>query len=403
MGESSVPKEGLSRLVILTGLLMVALNLRPAITSIGPVIETIRADLALSYAMVSLLTVIPVFFMGLFALGTPWVVRLLDREHAIFWGLMLLTVATGARVLGDYWVVMVLSTIVVGVGLAICQTILPSIVNTYFADRVAFATGLYTASLTIGAALGSGLTAPIQSMLGLWTFALAAWAIIGVIGLISWWPILRDATKHDLNADEPEGGSLFAIPIRNFLAWRMTLFLGMTGSFFFIVITWLPARYVAIGWSEASGGLLLTVYILTGLIGMLSISAFGDRTDDRRPWIVVMLLCLFVGAILTAFVPLWRPWITATIFGTGQGGIFTLALMLPADFSVDERATDQVSSMVFAGGFMAAAVGPYVIGGLLDLGVTYETIFLGIAIGAILIGILSVPLSPARDRVAVSE
>ena len=51
----------------LSSIFAISINLRPAITSIGPILETIREQLSLSNGQVSLLTAIPVICMGIFA------------------------------------------------------------------------------------------------------------------------------------------------------------------------------------------------------------------------------------------------------------------------------------------------------------------------------------------------
>ena len=229
--------EGFSRLVILAGLLLVAINLRPAITSVPPIIETIRIDLALSYAAVSLLTVIPILCMSIFALTTPRVVKLLGREQGIFWALGLVAIATLARTVGDHWGLLVGSTILVGIGIAIGQTILPSIVKSYFPDRIAFATGLYTAALAIGATLGSILTVPLQLQLGTWTVALAAWGVLALVGMAGWFPIWKQARERRVDTAQTAPDSVFRLPVSRPLAWLLTLFMGVVANFFFITIT----------------------------------------------------------------------------------------------------------------------------------------------------------------------
>ena len=398
-----VDNKGFSRLVILAGLLLVAINLRPAITSVPPIIETIRIDLALSYAAVSLLTVIPILCMSIFALATPWVVNLLGREQGIFWALGLVAIATLARTVGDHWGLLVGSTILVGIGIAIGQTILPSIVKSYFPDRIAFATGLYTAALAIGATLGSILTVPLQIQLGTWTVALAAWGILALVGVVGWFPILRQARERRVDVDRTTSQSIFRLPVSRPLAWTLTLFMGVVANFFFITITWLPARFVAIGWTESQGSVIVSLFIVAGLIGMLSISAFGDRFLDRRLWIWGMLSLVVVGSLPIGLTPSWYPWVTTTIFGIGSGGLFTLALMLPADYATDGPSADRLSAMVFAGGYCMAAIGPYAFGRLLDLEFTYGLLFSSFGVAAIGVGGIVIAFSPRRTPISMAD
>lgn len=393
--------NGAARVVVLVGLLLVAVNLRPPITSVPPVLETIRADLALSYATVSLLTVIPILCMSVFALTTPWFVHHVGRERTILWAVTLVGVSTFARVYGDQWGILLGTTLLVGIAIAVSQTILPSIVSAYFPGEIAFATGLYTAALALGAALGSLFTVPIQAAVGAWTLALGGWGLLGVVGVIAWLPITRRPKATQDPAVNPGTESLIRLPLSRPLSWGLTVFHGIVASIFFMTVTWLPARYVAVGWSESRAGLLLSVFIITGLGGMLSIAAFGDRSSDRRGWIWGMLACVVLGVVPIGMAPFWFPWITTTVFGIGSGGLFTLALMLPADYGVDATATDRLSAMVFAGGYFVAATGPYAFGLLLDLDIMYSTLFSSFGVAALGAGALAAWFSPGRDRISL--
>jgi CP family cyanate transporter-like MFS transporter len=86
---------------------------------------------------------------------------------------VLIALATGARVAGDAIVVLLASTLLVGIGIAVAQTLLPSLVQEYFTDSTGLVTGLYTTALIAGAALSAGSTAPFSTATGFWTVGLA--------------------------------------------------------------------------------------------------------------------------------------------------------------------------------------------------------------------------------------
>lgn len=389
---------------MLVGILLVSLNLRPAIASVPPLLETIRADAALSYAAVSLLTAIPVLCMGVFAFATPTVSRRLGRERGVFWALGLIAVATAARVWSARPIVLFGTTVLVGVGIAIAQTLLPSLVGRYFPDRVAFATGLYTASLTVGATLATGLTVPVESLLESWPLSLASWTALAVVGLVAWIPVRRSppagADGRPSAAAKPSAERP-PIPWRDGFAWTITLVVAGSSTIFYSGLTWLAPRYVALGWSEAAAGWLLTAFVLTQLGGMLAVSAFADRTADRRPWFLGMLALVIVGTVGIAAAPLSFPWAWSAAFGAGIGGLFSLALTLPVDFTPgnDDEATDRVSTMAMGTGYAVAAVGPFAIGALRDLTGGYDAAFAAlVAVSVLLIG-LSLRFSPRRPPI----
>ena len=60
--------------------ILLALNLRPILTSIGPLLEPMRASTGLGYQQAALLTALPVLCMGLVPLLQPWLRRWVS-EH----------------------------------------------------------------------------------------------------------------------------------------------------------------------------------------------------------------------------------------------------------------------------------------------------------------------------------
>jgi len=433
----------LPRWIVLAGILLVSLNLRPSITSVSPLLEAIRADLTISYTAISLLTTIPVLCMGVFALLTPAVTRRFGREGGVFWAVALIAVATFGRIGSQSALVLFGTTLLIGVGIAISQTLLPPLVSVYYPDRVAFVTGLYTASLAVGASFGSAFTVSLRDLLGSWMAALAVWGALAVIAAVAWIPVLRAdpagtasgaadspgegasadgaepiAEEVSAGGDSPPGEDVSAdgdgrpadaevgpgqgsLPLRSLIAWLLVLFLGGAGNLFYSGVTWLAPRYIALGWSEEAAGLLLTVFVVAQLVGMGLITVFGDRTVDRRGWVVVLSLPLIASVLGIAYAPESFPWVFAGAFGAGAGGLFTLALTLPVDFSASDAATEQVSSMVLAGGYTLAAVGPLAIGSVLDVGGTYALVFAGFA--AITAGIIGISayFDPQRPKIEV--
>lgn len=389
--------------IFLIGVLAASLNLRPAVASISPVLEALRADLGLSYTAVSLLTTIPTICMGVFALTIPAITDRLGRERGVYWGIILITAATAARVWSQHVLILFGSTLLVGVGIAITQALLPSLVTEYFTDRESFATGLYTASLTIGAALAGGLTAPIGDLFGSWPIALAAWAILAALAVPIWylsWQWMEQQTTAENSKGETDRARL---PWQNRWAVVLMLFFGGSSSIFYVVLAWLAPRYVALGWSSNQAGFLLSLFVLAQLGGNLVVSAVGDRLSDQRLLFALMLLSSIIGSLGIAVAPQLFPWVWALLLGIGAGGVFTLSLMLPVTYAAGPVATDGLSSMMFAGGYFIAALGPFIAGLLRDLTGSYAVSFGGLVLlGIVLLG-ASIQLRPGREVITATE
>ncbi|WP_165875262.1 MFS transporter [Natrarchaeobius chitinivorans] len=385
--------------VLLFGIVVVAISLRPAVASVSPVLETIRADLGLSYTALSLLTTIPILCMGAFALTVPAITDRVGRERGVFWGIVLITVATGIRLGSRHVLVLFGSTLLVGIGIAVTQSLLPSLVTEYLPGRESFATGVYTASLTVGAALAGGVTAPIGDLVGSWPAALAVWAVLAAIGVPLWYLSWRWAVRRKPASDD--GGDRVRLPWRNRWAIVLTLFFGSSSTMFFVVLAWLAPRYVALGWGASHAGMLLSAFVVAQLGGNLAVSAVGDRLSDQRPLFALMLFSVIGGATGVVIAPQFVPWIWAVLLGIGTGGLFTLGLTLPVIYAAGPTATDGLASMILGGGYFIAAIGPAAAGVLLDVTGGYTAAFGGLAFLSVVLLAVSMRFEPGRETVTV--
>jgi CP family cyanate transporter-like MFS transporter len=73
---------------------LIGINMRPLLTSIGPLLPEIRAASGMSYTLAALLTALPVIAMGVLALAAGWVDRYIGQNRSI--ALSLLIIAAGA-------------------------------------------------------------------------------------------------------------------------------------------------------------------------------------------------------------------------------------------------------------------------------------------------------------------
>src|SRR5919199_1522146 len=154
------------RALLLVALFFVASNLRPAFTSVAPVLEAIGQDLGLGRAALGLLTTIPILCMSVFALTAAWISERIGAERGVLWSVVLIGVATAARLAGEQVVALFASTFLVGVGIAVAQSQLPMIVKGRFPERAALVTGIYTLGINAGAAVPAEATTPLNQLLG---------------------------------------------------------------------------------------------------------------------------------------------------------------------------------------------------------------------------------------------
>src|SRR5918995_4513427 len=362
---------------LLVGLLLVALNLRPAISSVPPLLETIRQDLGLGRAYLGLLTTIPVLCMSIFALVAPKLSVRIGAERAVLWSVVLIGAAVAGRLAAGQPGVLFGTTLVAGVGIAVAQSLLPAVVKGWFPDRAALVTGLYTVGITGGLALAALATVPIERLLGgFWPGALAVWSLLAAV---SWSPL----TSRARSAPRREGAHERArLPWRSGQAWSVALFFGAESCLFFSSLTWIAPLYVDQGLDEGRAGLLLAVLAIVRVPSAFVIPALADRSGDRRPWLALTLILAtfgFCGAGLVPLVTAWAPWAWVVVLGLGVGGLFPLALTLPLDYSADADEAGRLTAMTFFIGYIVAAVGPVAVGALRDATGGYAVPFVALA------------------------
>src|SRR5215208_3555282 len=365
---------------LLVGLFLVALNLRPAISSVPPVLETIRQDLGLGRAFLGLLTTIPVLCMSALALVAPKISRRIGAERAVLWSIVLIGLAVAGRLAAGQPGVLFGTTLVAGVGIAVAQSLLPAVVKGWFPDRAAFVTGLYTVGITGGLALAALTTVPIERTLGgFWPGALAAWSLFAAVAVVFW--LLLTARARSVS--QPEVAYERArLPWRSGRAWSVALFFGAESCLFFSSLTWLAPLYIDRGLDEGRAGLLLAVFALVRVPSAFLFPALADRSGDRRPWLVLTLILATFGFCAAGLVPLaasWAPLAWVVVLGLGVGGLFPLALTLPLDYSADADEAGRLTAMTFFVGYVVAAVGPVAVGALRDATGGYAVPFVALA------------------------
>jgi CP family cyanate transporter-like MFS transporter len=379
---------------LLAAILLVALNLRPGVTSIGPLLETIRSELSLGHSAASLLTGIPVLCMGLFPVFAVPFARRVGHSRGLFWMLLLAAAAILARAIGQGGALMFATAVAMGIGIAVAQAIVPATVKQHFSDRAASVMSLYSMFTTAGAGLGAVFTVPLQNLLGSWPLALAFWAAPAAVAAALWLPFAgaeRAGMSVDVRAAAP------ALPWRSGLAWRITLFSGGAFGLFWAVQTWLAPHFEEEGWTAARAGLLLGVMTASQIAIQLTLAAVADRWRDRRPIMMAGLTAAVVGLVAVALAPRAAPWLWAVLLGLGVGTVFPLALTLPIDYARDPQTASRWTAMSLSGGYLIAAAAPVLLGMLRGLTGSFILPFLALAAMGAAIAALVLGFKPVRS------
>ncbi|WP_018333136.1 CynX/NimT family MFS transporter [Actinomycetospora chiangmaiensis] len=392
----STPTSRLRTALLVVAVLLIALNLRPAVVAVSPLVAQIRTDLGISSAVAGLVTTLPVLCFGLLAPVAGRLARRIGLETTLLAALVVLTAGILVRLAPSLGALLA-GSLLAGVAIAIGNTLMPVVVKRDFPHRTGAMTGAYSTMISAGGALSAAVMVPIEQATGLgWRPALALWATGAGLALLLWSPwVLR--ARREAAAAPPTAP---AAPVRGLwnsaLAWQVTLLMGLQSLQFYSFTAWAPTLFVERGRTPAEAGLLLS---LTGLASLVT-SAFTPVFATRRPTqfhLVAALVGLWVVGYLGLLLapdgsaPLWM-----VIIGLGQGVGISLGLTLITLRSPDAAHTSELSGMAQGVGYVVAAAGPFVLGAIRDAtgGWTWPVITLLV----LLVPLAIAGAGAARDR-----
>ncbi len=348
------------RWLLLAGIALVALNLRPAIASVGPLVADIRADTGLSNAALGFITTLPLLSFGFLSLPAVSVGRRVGMDRALALAVSLLGLGTLLRGAPSV-VALYAGTALLGVGVALGNVLLPALAKRHFPHRAGAITSVYSTMMGLGATAAAGLSVPLAARLG-WRGALAVWVIPAGVALVVWLPQLRTAPE---TSAPPSVRTLAALG-RSTLAWQVALFMGFQSLTYFVLVAWLPDLLQSRGASEAAAGGLLALSQAMGMLGSALVPLWAGAARDQRAIIWTLAAVEAAGLVGLTLSGVGLAWLWVSLLGFVLGGTFGLALILLVLRSHDAYTTGQLSGMAQSVGYLIAATGPPLFGYLHD-------------------------------------
>lgn len=393
-------KQTYGALMVL-GIVIVAFNLRPGMTSVGPLIGIIRDDVGLENWSAGLLTSLPLLAFALISPIVPSMSQRFTSEMTMVIGLMVLMLGIVMRSL-SFGVFLFGGTVLVGLGIAICNVLLPSVVKEKFPTKVGLMTSVYSTSMGVLAAIASGLSIPFARGLGMgWEFSLLVWTIPAFMGIVIW-TVISKKTKARGQGEQTDKSANHNQIWRSSLAWQIALFMGLQSSLFYVTVSWLPEILHHSGLEIATAGWMLSYAQMIGMPASFFIPVIAGRMKSQRPIVLVMggsALLGFSGLLIgKSFFVLA---LSSTFVGITIGGSFALALTFLAIRARSARDAGKLSGMAQSIGYLIAAAGPVLIGFLFDLTGNWTVpliVLLGISVLVIIFG-----LGAGRDAFVFEE
>lgn len=362
LDQSAYNNKNLKWLLII-GVILVGANLRVPLTSAGALVSFIRDDFGISNALAGAITTLPLIAFALLSPFAPKLAGKFGMERTIGISLVLLFAGILIRSAGGIELLF-FGTLLIGLAIAIGNVLMPGIVKMNFPLQIGLMTGLYAIVMNVFGALGSGLSIPIASSGNFgWTGSLLVWGVLTLVTIVIWLPQLKKSRPAENSSVQATSGSL----MRSSLAWKITLFMGAQSLIFYTLITWLPTILTANGYDIHLAGWGVFIFQFASIPFTFIIPVIADKMKNQvlialaaSGMIIVGILGLLAG--LTQLTLLW-----IILLGMGNGSAFSLSMMFFTLRTKDGYQAAELSGMAQSFGYLLAAFGPVLVGGLQDI------------------------------------
>ncbi|ANI61942.1 cyanate transporter [Pseudomonas sp. GR 6-02] len=345
---------------LMFSIILVALNLRPSMAAVGPLLSAIRGDIPLSFSLASLLTMLPVMAMGLAMFFGIGISQRLGEQRTVVLSLLIIGLATVSRLFLDSAAELILSAVLAGVGIALIQALMPALIKSRFSDNVSVCMGLYVTSIMAGAAIAASFAPLVMTRTGSWRVGLAIWAALALAALLFW--CVQRTGMPTLGEKSSRKESFF----RSSRAWLLAIFFGLGTASYTCVLAWLAPYYVEKGWSEQQAGLLLGFLTAMEVLSGLLTPAIANRSRDRRLVLVVLLALIMAGFCGLILSPQHLSLLWPCLLGLGIGGLFPMSLIVSLDHLDNPQRAGGLTAFVQGIGYLIAGLSPLIAGMIRD-------------------------------------
>ncbi|MEW2272305.1 CynX/NimT family MFS transporter [Streptomyces griseofuscus] len=410
-----------TRLVV-AGIVLSAVNLRPAITSLGALLEEVRDGLGMSGSVAGLLTSVPPLCFAVFGVMAPRLARRFGPAAvvcagmaAIFAGLLIRPYAGGTA---GFLAASALALM----GIAVSNVLMPVIVKRWFPDRVGSMTGLYSMVLALGTSLPAAVTVPMTHALGgNWKLGLAVWAVLAAAAVVPWIPLVREGRERPAPAARSAQASAKAQakapartpasaraaeeqpPLRitrSRTAWALAVFFGLQATAAYITMGWMPQIFRDAGVSAGTAGLLLAVTMVMGVPLAFVIPRIATRLPHQGPIVLVLGVCGLAGYAGLYLAPAAGAWAWALLLGIANCA-FPLALTMVGMRARSGPGVAQLSAFAQSTGYLISIPGPLLVGVLYQHSGGWGlpiALMAGLMVPQMVVGVLA-----GRDRTVEEE
>lgn len=360
---SSRPAPSLHRhrpWLALAAIVLTAINLRTAVTSITPLLAGLGAQFGFGATMTGVFGMLPTAAFALFGVLTPRVIARLGAERTALLAMAVAASGLLLRASADSTALLLLGSVVALAGMGSGNVVIPPLVKRYFPERIGAVSALYLTALQLGTMTPALAAVPLASAAG-WRVSLGIWSLLALAAILPLWLLQRQSRRDALQQPPAPPPAVNGKVWRTRLGWSMTLMFGMTSLVSYAMFTWLPSIMTEAGADAAFGGVVVAVFSAMGLFAALAVPAIASRL--RNPFVLVaccwlLSLAAYAGLYLA---PMRAPVLWAVLMGLGPS-TFPLALTLINLRTRSAGGSAALSGFMQGTGYALACAGPLLFG-----------------------------------------
>lgn len=355
------PAPWLLRLVVV-GLVLTALNLRPAITSLGALLEEVRDGLHMSGSVAGVLTSVPPLCFAVFGVMAPRLARRFGPSAVVCAGMVAITAGLVIRPLIGGTAGFLAASALALMGIAVSNVLMPVIVKRWFPDRVGSMTGLYSMALALGTSLAAAVTVPMTgAMGGSWKAGLGIWAVLAAAAILPWIPLVRDRSGAPGQPSAHRAQAPELRITRSRTAWALACFFGLQATAAYITMGWMPQIFRDAGVPAGTAGVLLAVTMAMGVPLAFVIPRVAARMRNQGAIVVFLGACGLIGYAGLYLAPSGGAWVWALLLGISNCA-FPLALTMIGMRSRSGAGVVRLSAFAQSTGYLISIPGPLLVG-----------------------------------------
>lgn len=441
------------------GIMLIALLIRLAVTSVSPALTDIQHGLGISAGVAGLTITIPLICNGVLGLLTPLIMRWLSPVAALFFIVVLVTVGVGVRIIPATSLLLA-SVSMVGVGMAISNIVFPALIRMQQPFHLNQYMGLYTVMVNLGSASGSLATGIFMGAIGMpWQLALGVWFPV-LAGVLLWtiWVVRAqikarakaqvqvqvqlqalslvsdggdvgfgpaaggedagglvgadagqatskvagdtgggDTSKAGNGAGKAQAKGVYSQLLREKDTYLIILYGTMSFLFSHVILTWLPAQMQATGTSISQSSLWVSVFLGIAIPAGFIAPTLLDKAIGKTVIISSYVLC--IPFLVFTHLGGWFAIGTSVFGGIAQGFSYSLVLTMVAR-TPDLNRVMPLSALTQGCGYLLAGIAPTAFGFMSSALGSWliPNLLLALCILVMLVLHLAVAFHPAREK-----